>query len=150
MNMHASIKGGPELAAKLRQLSDEMAGKALEDATTAGALLVQNAAVKKAPFLTGTLRRSIHTLTTLRSRTRAVVAVGPSKIPYAAIQEFGGFIHAKGEGWLRFKTRDGSWHTVKSVQIPAHPYLRPALDENKGAVVREIGDSLRALLARFR
>ncbi len=149
MNMHSSIRGGPELAAKLGRLSDDMAGKALEDATTAGALLVQNAAVRKAPFLTGTLRRSIHIRTSFRSRTRAVVAVG-TNVVYGAIQEFGGIIRAKTAPFLVFRTKDGRWHRTKSVQIPAHPFMRPALDEEKDNVVREIGDALRALLARFR
>lgn len=134
MNMHVSVRGGPELAAKLRRLSDEMAGTALEHAATAGALPVQNAAVKKAPFLTGTLRRSIHIETVRRSRTRADVAVG-TDVPYARRQEFG-FSGADSLG--------------RHYNQPAHPYLRPALDENKGNVVREIGDALRALLARFR
>jgi len=34
---------------------------------------------------------------------------------------------AKGDGYLTFKTRDGSWHKVKSVRAAAaHPYLLQA------------------------
>jgi HK97 gp10 family phage protein len=37
---------------------------------------------------------------------------------------------------------------VKSVTIPAHPYLRPALDENRAAASREAGETLRQLIER--
>jgi phage gpG-like protein len=79
--------------------------------------------------------------------------VGPNMI-YAAIQEFGGVIHAKGDGYLTFPINVGSrfmslrgnkrlkspktitqWVRVKQVTIPARPYVFPALKQNKGKVL---------------
>lgn len=58
------------------------------------------------------------------------VIVGILNLVYAAIHEFGGVIKAKDGGWLRFRTKDGRWHAVKEVNIPARPYMRPAFFEN--------------------
>lgn len=49
------------------------------------------------------------------------VEVG-SAVEYAAIHQFGGTITAKGKA-LRFRLAGGGFVTVKSVKIPARPYL---------------------------
>jgi HK97 gp10 family phage protein len=134
MNLHVSIKGGPELARKLGRLSDAAAGDALEQALTAGALLVRDDAQEKAPYRTGTLRKSIHTETREKTRTQVTVVVG-TDVPYARRQELG------------FSGIDS---LGRKYNQPARPYLRPALDENKGAVAREVGEALRDLLRRVR
>lgn len=138
MNISVSIKGGAEIAAKLKRLSDDVAGKALENAVVSGALLIQNAAKKKAPVRTGNLRRSIHIgghsdQSELADSTggdlggnkndgkSAEVLVG-TDVVYAASHEFG-----RGN-------------------LAARPYMRPALDENKEKVVKEIGEALKDLL----
>jgi len=145
---NVKIVGGPELARKLAQLSDVVAGKALERATLAGALLVQNAAKEKAPYRTGTLRRSIHSEVTETSKTRCEVEVG-TDVVYARIQEYGGVIKPKGPHLLRWKdAKSGQWYTARQVTLPAHPYLRPAFDEKGTAAVREIGEALKILLSR--
>lgn len=109
----------------------------LEAAATAGALLLENAAKDNAPYKTGTLKRSIDHETIEKSKDAVFVAVG-TNLEYAAIQEFGGTIESKSGGLLVFKTDDGEWHSVPSVTVPAHPYLRPALDEKKEAIVAEV------------
>jgi phage gpG-like protein len=43
--------------------------------------------------------------------------------PYAAIHQFGGVIHARNAPYLRFRLPTGQWVSVKSVTIPARPYL---------------------------
>lgn len=58
---------------------------------------------------------------------------------HAAIHEFGGVIKAKNGGYLRFKTKDGFWHTVKEVTIPARPYVRPAFYEKMDEALSEFG-----------
>ncbi len=73
------------------------------------------------------------------------VTVG-TNVEYARIHELGGVIH--GAPWLRFQTRDGSWHTVAQVTMPARPYMKPALEE-KAVSIRErisaaIGEALHA------
>ena len=80
---------------------------------------------EKAPYKTGTLRRSIH-----------AEPVSPSKflvgtdVKYARILEYGGVIKAKNAPYLVFKTADGEWHQVKVVHRSPRPYFRPAMDEN--------------------
>jgi len=75
------------------------------------------------------------------------VLVG-TNVEYAPIHEFGGVIKAKAGGWLRFQTKDGSWHSVKAVHMPARPFVRPAVDEHKGDVSEAVGESLKASIAR--
>jgi HK97 gp10 family phage protein len=135
--------GAESLLKKVEAKSDEYADK-LEAAVTSAALLVENDAKDKAPYKTGTLKRSIHHETVEKSAQRVVVAVG-TNLEYAAIHEFGGIIEAKNGPYLVFRTGDGEWHSVTSVQMPARPYLRPALDENKDAIVKEIREALRSL-----
>ena len=116
----------------------------LEAATTAAALIVENAAKNNAPYVTGTLKRSIDHQTKEKSVEKVVVVVG-TNVEYAAIQEFGGTITAKNAPNLVFQTADGEWHSVPSVEIPAQPYLRPALDENR----EKVKDKIREVLVGF-
>jgi len=65
----------------------------------------------------GVLRRSLRI-----EATESSVTIGSDR-PYARIHQEGGTIEAKNGGWLRFKTADGKWVTVRQVTIPARPYL---------------------------
>ena len=58
-------------------------------------------------------------------------SVGPRGVKYARIHEYGGIIKAKNKPFLVFQTKDGAWHSVKAVHIPARPYMRPAFDEHR-------------------
>jgi len=158
-----TLTGLPELKSKLNRLSDATRGQTLERALVSGALLVANAAKEKAPWKTGNLRRSIHvggegvkggleqptTGTDIGGKVSgsefAEVLVG-TNVEYAAQREFGGTIVAKNAPYLVFKTYDGAWHKVKSVTQPARPYLRPAFDEQRENVIREVKEALADLL----
>lgn len=125
---------------------------------------------------TRTLSRSIHTDVVSQSSERAEVAVGTSE-PHAAIHEFGGSIKAKNAKYLAIpvgtyvgsprrysdlklrKTTKGnlvlvdSNQTVQyvlksSVEIPARPYLRPALDEKRSEVQVEMGTAFKSLILK--
>ena len=63
------------------------------------------------------------------------VRVG-SALVYARIHEFGGHIEAVNGDYLKFQTADGEWHTVPSVEIPARPYLKPAVMDGRGDMGR--------------
>lgn len=67
-----------------------------------------------------------------------------SNVEYAAIHEFGGEIKAKNVKFLRFRTFDGAWHSVKKVTMPARPYLRPAAAKEQP----RIADMMANLFAR--
>jgi HK97 gp10 family phage protein len=140
MKLSVAVTGGAEIVRKLERLSENTRGEVLENAVVTGALLVVNAAKEKAPVLTGNLRRSIHvgghgdlselsasaTGTDIGGNKRdahsAEVLVG-TNVEYAAAQEYG-----------------------TSRGVPAHPYLRPAFDENKDKVADEIKAAVRTQL----
>lgn len=71
----------------------------------------------------------------------SVARVGP-KIKYGAIHEFGGTITAKKAQYLKFELPDGSWAMVRSVRIPARPYLRPAVLEGRAAMAKAFADEM--------
>lgn len=143
MPVHVTLQGSESLKRKLDSLGEVARGQMLRRALVAGALPVQNDAKRHAPYLTGNLRRSIHiggheNLNPdggdVQQRTGEpvpdpeVAATGVSvyvgtDVTYAVEQEFG--------------TSRGA---------PVHPYLRPAADQNHGAVVQETAAALRDLI----
>lgn len=145
MPVRMQLSGSESLAQKLQALSDAARGQALERATVAGALLVQNAAKEAAPFVTGTLRRSLHIgghadlnpdgeggqLPDPEIRGSSVTVYVGTDVEYARRIEYG------------FEGPDALGRTYHQ---PAQPYLRPAIDENQAAVQREVGEALRDLL----
>lgn len=124
-----TVDGLDDLVRKLTALSDALAGHVLKAAVSSGGLLVQNDAKRRAPFKTGTLRRSIHSEVS-GDRDQATAEIG-TDVPYAARLEFG------------FEGKDALGRTYH--QSP-RPYLRPALDENADLAAREIGDALKAAI----
>jgi len=117
-----------EFDAKLKRLGDALAETAVVRALTAGAMIIENDAKRKAPYRTGTLRRSIHT-----ERGDGMSVLIGTNVPYAARLEFG-FMGADSRGRM--------YHQ------PARPYLRPAFDDNRDAAIREVGEALADLLER--
>jgi HK97 gp10 family phage protein len=115
-----------EWQAKLKKLDDVLAEQAVVRALTAGALLIENDAKRRAPYKTGTLRRSIHT----EQGDGMEVLIGPDA-PYGARIEF---------GYVGPDKRGRMFHQ------PAQPYLRPAFDENRDAAIKEVGEALAQLL----
>jgi hypothetical protein len=149
--LSVTIVGGAGLKRKLARLERSMRGEVLENATVAGALLVANRMKQLAAVRTGTLRRSIHvgghTDRTpdfaqgpaadgvefhdiggaRRSRDEVEVHVG-TDVPYAARIEYG-FVGADSLG--------RRYHQV------ARPFARPAFDETRDAVTKEVGEAVK-------
>ena len=115
-----------EWQAKLAKMDAALSEQAVVRALTAGALLIENDAKTKAPYRTGTLRRSIHT-----ERGEGMEVIIGTDVEYAARLEFG-FMGADSLG--------------RQYHQPARPYLRPAFDENKDAAIEEVGKALAELL----
>lgn len=115
-----SLHGDDELIAKLKRLAAKATPAQARAALMAGALPIQTAAVQKAPVLTGTLRRSIHT-ETAETSDGAVARIG-TDVEYGPAQEFG------------------------TSRMSGTPYLRPAFDENKGAALGEIERALKIMV----
>lgn len=144
------VIGGARLRRQLERLAEAAARDILENAVAAGGLLVANRAKELAAYRTGTLRRSIHVggHTALtpdfalgpaqdgarysdiggahNDRSNAEVHVG-TDVPYARRIEFG------------FMGQDRLGRTYHQT---ARPYLRPAFDETREAVVKEIKDAV--------
>lgn len=118
----------------------------------AGKIVAQRA-TNKAPRDTGRLKRSVTQGTPQKiNRLRFKIDVG-TNVEYAAIQEFGGTIQIPEIRPVNKKALAFNWpgapaHLVSKsgkvvlkkvkahpVTVPAHPYLRPALEESK-AVIR--------------
>ena len=146
------------------------------DALEAGAVVIQahaqnNAREKLNKHPTGNLIGNFG----IKRRGKTVL-VGVWGVVYAAIHEFGGVIkpihskklaipmpgvtgsprqydlHLQGFGGMVMTLADKFGHVMfvlkDSVHIPARPYLRPAVDENKAAIEKAIGDNLAAIIAR--
>ena len=61
-----------------------------------------------------------------------------SNLRYARIHELGGHIKPRSAKYLHFVV-DGHHVMTKHVYIPPRPYLRPAIDNNRAAIQRELG-----------
>lgn len=147
MSKPTRVRNLDRLDRKLAALSRLARGDVLEQALHAGAQEILNSAKDKAPYKTGTLRRSLHSETAEKSGTRVRVLVG-TDLEYAAMQEFGGTIVPKSARRLVFEV-DGKLVFARRVTISAHPYLRPAFDDQKGEAVKvfrlAVADQIRAI-----
>lgn len=86
---------------------------------------VTTAAPGQPPALvSGTLRRSARIVPAPEGEARATASVRVGTV-YARIQELGGTVTAKRTKYLRFQYPKGSWHSVRSVHLPARPYMAP-------------------------
>ena len=136
------IEGDKALIAKLDKLGDVATGRRLEQALTAGALIIQNAAKIKAPYISGNLKRSIH--------IGGHEDLNPDK---------GDIVDRTGEAVPRPELGQNTVAVYTGTDVSyagpveygargrrAKPFLRPAADENKGAVAKEVGEALRDLV----
>lgn len=147
MSKPTRVRNLDRLDRKLSRLSKLASADVLERALHAGAQEILNSAKDKAPYKTGTLRRSLHSETNEKSGARVSVLAG-TDLEYAAMQEFGGTVVPTKGRFLVFEI-DGKKVFARKVTIPAHPYLRPAFDEQKGEAVKvfrlAVGDQVRAI-----
>lgn len=85
---------------------------------------VRNDAVRKAPYQTGHLKRS---LTPVIRWKKGIVW---TNVIYAAIHEFWWTIRPKNRENLIFQV-NGKWVQTDKVEMPERPYLRPAFSRNE-------------------
>jgi phage gpG-like protein len=131
---------------------------------------------KQGLIQTRTLSRSLHEEVTMQGKHVAVDEIG-TDLEYAAIHEFGGVIHPRTAKYLAIpvgdytgspskypglklrKTKNGNLVLVSasgqvqyvlksSVEIPARPYLRPALDEHQEEALQEMGEAFATLVTK--
>jgi len=131
---------------------------------------------KQGLIRTRTLSRSLHDEISMQGKDVAVDEIG-TDLEYGAIHEFGGTIRPKNAKYLAIpvgsykdsprkhpglklrKTRNGNLVLVSpsgqvqyvlksSVEIPARPYLRPAIDEHGEEAVQEMGAAFAKLVMK--
>lgn len=101
--------------------------------------LVERSAKQKAPKGNGELRRSI------TSKVNGLEGVVYTPLLYAPYVEYGTGLFAENGGrqdvpWS-YKDEQGEWHSTRGMH--PQPYMRPALNENKEAILRVIKESMK-------
>lgn len=104
--------------------------------------LVEAAAKRNAPKGTGELRRSI--TSKVEEQGGEVVGIVYTPLEYAPYVEYGTGLFAESGGrqdvpWC-YQDDEGEWHTT-SGQHP-HPFMRPALNENREQIKRVLQEGL--------
>lgn len=127
--LKVDILGSDEVALLFKNI-DMISEQVLDEAALAGANIVKSDAKNRAPVDSGDLKNSIDILRKERSKNpkkKAAYQIGPrykSKknpdgVNYGLCVEFG------------HKTASGG-------TVPPHPYLRPAVDNNRSAVMSAV------------
>lgn len=138
------LDGQKELEQKLSRLDKDVQGDVALRAVNAGAAVIERKAKinmdRKLKRRTGNLINSISTNgEKVGNGARATVRVGQK---YGAIHEFGGTIVPKKAQTLAWQGPDGKMVFARKVRIPARPYMRPAIDENQGAILQAMSDPI--------
>ena len=111
----------------------------LEAALGRACALVERSTKQKAPKDSGELRRSI-TSKVERVGDEGAVGVVFTPLEYAPYIEFGTGLFAENGGrqdvpW-NYQDDEGEWHSTSGLH--PHPYMRPALNENREQIKRII------------
>lgn len=127
--------GFEELLKEFDSISDpERFTKALGKACA----LVEGAAKQKAQKDSGELARSI------TSEVNGLTGIVYTSLEYAPYVEYGTGLFAENGGrqdvpW-NYQDDEGNWHSTSG--MPPHPYMRPALNENREKIVQILREGL--------
>jgi HK97 gp10 family phage protein len=133
---NVEIQGADRLVEKLNGL---VSAEKISGALGKACALVERAAKQKAPKGNGELRRSI------TSKVDGDVGVVFTPLEYAPYVEFGTGLFAEEGGrkdvpW-NYKDDEGNWHTTSGMH--PHPFMRPALDENREEIKRILKEGIK-------
>lgn len=127
------LEGAEELFERFEKIAS---GENFLQGLNKACALVETEAKKKAPKDTGELRRSITSEVYEKGETYEGAVYTP--LEYAPYIEYGTGLFAENGGRMdvpwHYKDDKGEWHST-SGQHP-QPFLRPALDENREAILR--------------
>ena len=141
MDFDIKFEGLDEIIGKIEDFNDIHAiTSAMQDACN----IVVDVAIDKAPRKTGALRRNIKSKVEVTSNTIEGIVYSP--LEYAPYQEFGtGLFAENGNGrkteWAYEDEKTGE-KIVKRGNRP-HPFLRPAVNENKDKIINIIKGALK-------
>lgn len=126
-----------QFRAKLKAVDDQVRGTVLLTGAQAGAFaaigFIKLNMDKVLARRSGNLIGSVTIDEKYSSAHRAWVTFGPHTV-YAAIHEFGGIIRPTNGPYLVFEV-DGQLIFTKVVQMPARPYLRPAMEDHQNDII---------------
>lgn len=134
--MSIKLEGIDEVLESLDSLVDT---STLEEALGKACAIVEADAKKKAPKgRTGELRRSI------TSKVENGEGIVYTPLLYAPYVEYGTGLFAESGGrkdvpW-NYQDEKGEWHSTSGMK--PHPYMRPALNENREKILRILKESL--------
>lgn len=130
------------LEAVIENLENIIDPNKLESAVGRACLLVERSAKEKAPKGSGDLRRSI--TSRVDKVGSGVIGIVFTPLEYAPYVEYGTGLFAENGGrtdvpW-RYKDDEGEWHSTSGMK--PHPYMRPALYENREQIKRIIKEAI--------
>ena len=141
MEFDIKFEGLDELIGKVEDFDDVHAmTRAMQDACN----IVEGAAIDKAPKKTGALRRSIKSKVELTGNSIEGIVYSP--LEYAPYQEYGTGLFAENgngrkTGWAYEDEKTGE--TIFTRGNRPHPFLRPAVNENKDKIINIIKGALK-------
>lgn len=125
MNISIDLEVTDGFIASINGLKAAFSGNAPRSILLAAAMVVRNAAIPKAPYLTGTLRRSI------RTEVEDDAVIVGTDVPYSRRLEYG-FTGTDSKG--------------RHYNQAATPYMRPAFDETRDEQMKAAIDAANELL----
>lgn len=123
-----------EVEAKINDLAKNMLPEAIEDALKEASLICVGTAKEKCPVDTGQLRNSITYKVTMVAGQGGYAEIG-SNMSYAAYVELGTGIYADGGRQGGWAYRDAEGNTHFTMGSKPHPYLKPAVNDNKDRII---------------
>lgn len=133
--MSIKLEGLEAVIEALNYLDDN---ENIEIALGKACALVEASAKQKAPKGTGELRRSI------TSKVEGLEGIIFTPLHYAPYVEYGTGLFAENGGrkdvpWV-YQDDKGEWHSTSGMR--PHPYMRPALDENREKILEIIKEGI--------
>ncbi len=134
------IEGLEGLQKILEDIADT---KKIEAAVKKACLLIEGEARKNAPKNTGELRRSIESKVEIEGKE--VVGTIFTPLEYAPYIEFGTGLFAEGGNGRKdvpwyYQDDKGEWHSTSGMK--PHPFMRPALEENRTKAIEIIKEGI--------
>lgn len=125
-----------------QRIEDMLNTRGLEMAMGKACAIVERDAIKKAPKGAGDLRRSIQSR--VENDGHEVVGIIFSPLEYAPYVEYGTGLFAESGGrtdvpWV-YCDDEGNFHSTSGMK--PHPYMRPALNENREKILEIIKEGM--------
>lgn len=133
-NFDISMTGDKELQAKFAKLHPKLQRLLIVSSMKKAAEPIAAAASQKAPVNTGALAASIHV-------TKAKAVRGGVKVSISTGTRADLGIEADAPGYYPMSQEMG-WTDESGRQHAAHPYMRPALNENENQTLKTIGSDI--------